>query len=182
VPSASLPTEVFDEPLPSFLTSNGAKLARDASARLDPAPSASAARSFYEAAAACSPLFLRSGIWPLHPYGAPEVVAFCRNLPAAWRRDRSLQRHLLRSYGLSERVVRPDPPESFLPLRDLAMRGSAREPVHRLMANSALAALGIIDLDRFSSSYDAYCKGGPTVESDSLLQTVLLESALQSLT
>jgi hypothetical protein len=178
-----LPTaEVFDEPRPSFLTRKGIELAQDASKRLDPAPSGAAARSFYESVAASSPLFLRSGVWPLHPYGAPEVVAFCRSLPAAWRRDRSLQRRLLRSYGLSERVVRPDPPESFWPLRDLAMQGKARESVHRLMSNSALADLGIIDPRRFSSSYNAYCEGGSADESDNLLQTILLEATLQSLT
>ena len=171
-----------EQPLlfPSFLTNEALQRLTEAQDVLDPAPAGAAASSFYQAAAACAPLFLRNGIWPLHPYGTPELISFCRNLPTEWRQGRTLQRRLLKRFGLSDRLVHPNPPESFLPVRDYTMRESASF-VRRILADSRLVDLGLIKQNALIASYDQYRNDPSWPEAQNLVEVVVIELTLRAL-
>ncbi|MEA3035879.1 MAG: hypothetical protein QOH04_1644 [Sphingomonadales bacterium] len=152
-PRASAEEEECAE-MPDYLTDEARKAVHDAEGRLVPAPPAHAAPSFYSGAAASAPVYMRRGIWPIYPYGAPELVAFCRSLPQSWREDRRLQRALLARRGLPDWVVRPDPSESFLPLRDGLFEPPQSDHVRALFTEPVLAELGLVDGPRLRAAFE----------------------------
>jgi asparagine synthase (glutamine-hydrolysing) len=166
--------------VPAFLTRRAIEAFRAAEPLLDPAPAGGAARSFYEAQSAGATLCLREGIWPRYPYGTHELVAFCRSLPPEWRRRRTLQRRYLAACGLSSAVTHPSPRETFLPLRDLAMRQRSASFVETLFTDSRLAALGLIDRDALQRSYSRYRADASWPEADSLFEAAALEQTLRA--
>lgn len=169
-------------PLPSYLTDRAVAAFREEERHgLDSAPDGAAVRSFFEAAQAGTAVYLRAGVWPLYPYATPELVQFCRSLPAEWRRGRRLQREYLARHGLPEQVWRPELPESFIPLLDQAMRSDARSRIETLFEDSRLEQAGLVDTGRLLAAYGRYRRGEDWSESDFLLAAVVLELTLRSL-
>lgn len=166
--------------VPSFMT----KAALEASAALrrglDPAPPGIADRSVYEAMAASSTVYLRSGIWPYYPYATPELVEFCRRLPAEWRLGRVLQRRYLCLHDLSERVWNPQPPETFLPVMEHGLRTAGRLFLETLFGEPRLAEMGLVSRDALLDSFRRYCTTGDAEEAEYLLTAACLEATLRA--
>jgi asparagine synthase (glutamine-hydrolysing) len=141
---------------PDFLTSSAVEACRETARALDPAPRGIAEQRYYEAAMAGSAVYLRTGVWPLYPYATPELVEFCRCLPADWRRGRALQRRWLERRGVSRRTRHPELPESFVPLLDFAMREGGRPLVTDLFSESRLAEQGLVSREALLASYERY--------------------------
>jgi asparagine synthase (glutamine-hydrolysing) len=145
-----------DGPLPPFLTRRAVEALRDEV--LDAAPLPSASYSSYEGLAACSPLYLRRGLWPLAPLTTPELFWFARSLPAEWRRGRRLSREMLARRGCPRAITHPASTENFLPLFLHAMTHAARPRIRELFDDSRLAAMGLVDLDMLRAGYDDVCE------------------------
>ncbi len=165
--------------LPSYIT-KAAAAAYSSLDDLDEAPAAAAPSSFYQAAAASAPVYMRRGIWPIYPYGTPEIVDFCRSLPTRWRADRRLQRSLLRSAGLSAQVVRPSVPETFLPLRDLMFSGAASRHVAQLFQEPILAELGLVDEAALADAFASAAANQEHHERTRLLEAATIETVLRT--
>jgi asparagine synthase (glutamine-hydrolysing) len=175
----SAPVEPASDPFPAYLT-DAARRAYAAIEDLDEAPAGFAAHSFYQAAAASAPVYLRRGIWPIYPYGTPEVVDFCRSLPTGWRADRTLQRTLLRQAGLSPEVARPAIPESFLPLRDQMFHGRAAAYVRGIFRKPLLAELGLVDAARLNDAFELAVRDAAAPERAHLLEAATMETVLRT--
>ncbi|MBK1613634.1 hypothetical protein CKO44_09145 [Rubrivivax gelatinosus] len=176
------PAPMAEPALPSYLSDRALQAFREVAQHgLDCAPNGAAVRSVFEAAQAGTAVYLRAGVWPLYPYATPELVEFCRSLPAEWRRGRRLQREYLARHGLPQEVYRPELPESFIPLLDQAMRRDARKTIEALFQDSLLADAGLVDTPRLLAAYRRYCSGEDLSESDFLLEAVVLELTLRTL-
>lgn len=173
------PDEGARPAVPGFMSKAALEASESLHGELDPAPPGIADRSVYEAMAASSTVYLRSGIWPYYPYATPEVVEFCRRLPAPWRRGRELQRSYLRLRGLSRRVWDPQPPESFLPVMEYGLRSAGRRYLEALFAESRLAKMGLVSRGALLASLRRYCMEGGG-ESEHLLTAACLEATLQA--
>lgn len=165
--------------LPSFLSEEAKSAYKDLT-DLDEAPHGHAPTSFAQSVAASAPCYLRHGIWPIYPYGVPEVIDFCRSLPLEWRADRALQRSLLRAAGLSAEVARPDKPESFLPLRDRMFNGPAAAYVRDILRDPLLAELGLVDARALARSFECAVRDGASPERGYLLEAVTMETVLRT--
>lgn len=168
------------DPAPDYLTEAARAAAAAAPDAFDPAPGGVAATSFHDSAAAGGPGYLRRGIWPIHPYGTPELVRFCRSLPREWRAGRTLQRRILERHAMASFVVRPDPPESFLPLRDLMFRPPCADRVRRLFADPLLARLGLVDGPRLADSFHRAAADPELPGRTRLMEAAGLESILRA--
>ncbi|MFC4627832.1 asparagine synthase-related protein [Promicromonospora alba] len=60
-----------------------------------------------------APVLLREGLWPVHPFADPDMVALGEQLPYDWRMLKQLQRQHLASHGMSDDVTHPTARESF---------------------------------------------------------------------
>jgi len=174
-----LPQRAQPVSLPSFLSEEAKRAYADLT-DLDEAPHSHAATSFAQSIAASAPGYLRHGIWPIYPYGVPEVIDFCRSLPREWRADRTLQRSLLRAAGLSAQVARPDKPESFLPLRDRMFNGPAAAYVRDILRKPLLAELGLVDARALAASFECAVRDGASPERGHLLEAVTMETVLRT--
>jgi asparagine synthase (glutamine-hydrolysing) len=178
-PDAPRKAEAEAAPFPSYL-SEEAKGAYADLTDLDEAPYSHAPTSFAQSVAASAPCYLRHGIWPIYPYGVPEVIDFCRSLPLEWRADRTLQRSLLRAAGLSAQVARPDKPESFLPLRDRMFTGPAAAYVRDILRDPLLAELGLVDARALAQSFECAVRDEASPERGHLLEAVTMETVLRT--
>jgi asparagine synthase (glutamine-hydrolysing) len=165
---------------PSFLSEKGRSAAQVAAADLDPAPAGPVARSFYEGVSASAPLYMRRGVWPIYPYGTPELVNFCRGLPTEWRCDRRLQRSYLHLNGFSASVVRPDPPESFLQLRDLGLRHSASQYIKTIFEKPRLADLGLVNPKMLMESFERCLRIPDWHEAANLFEAATMETMIRT--
>jgi asparagine synthase (glutamine-hydrolysing) len=146
----------------------------------DEAPIGAISDSTLDSVAFGSASYLRKGIWPVHPYCTPELIRFCRSLPFEWRKNRALQRELLRRMGLSERYAYPTEPESFTPLLE---RGLMRHNpfIQTLFSDSRMAARGHIDARRFLTRFAEYTSlGSRQYEPKDFYATIILELTLRS--
>jgi hypothetical protein len=178
-PDAAAETET-EADLPDYLTPAAREAAERAGQEAEPASEAFAAESFYRSAAASAPVYLRRGIWPVYPYAVPELVAFCRSLPKEWRADRRLQRSYLERRGFGEAVVRPQPPESFLPLRDRIFAGRPARHIRSMFAAPLLAEHGLVDPGRLSAAFERAATDPHAPGRTRLLEAATMETMLRT--
>jgi len=167
--------------VPSFITADALEASRSIRGKLDPAPSGIADRTTYEAAVACSTVYLRSGVWPYYPFACADLVEFCRRLPAEWRLGRVLQRRYLETHKLPRRVSYPENPESFLPVMHHALKQQSQAFVESLFAESRLADLGLVSQDTLIASFRRYCTAGYNGEAEYLFEAASLELTLRGI-
>jgi asparagine synthase (glutamine-hydrolysing) len=163
---------------PGFLTSDARATLSQAP---DRAPAGPSSDSALEASALGSAMYLRRGIWPIHPLCTPELVNFCGRLPAPWRTRRAIQRRLLGRLGASTRVTAPRKRDDFSPALVTSLRTLARPGIRRLFGESRLAALGIVDAARLQRTYDLWCQDGSDEGAVPLYATAVTELALARL-
>lgn len=171
--------DASDRVAPMFLTAQAAQACREFEAEAPRAPPSLMAPSFHVGAAASAPVYLRRGIWPIYPYGQPDILTFCLSLPFEWRSDRQLQRSFLKTRGFGDEVVRPSKPETFLPLRDAMFDSPSIEPLRALLRDPLLAQLGLVDRTALAGALDECVarRGGP--QATHLLETATMEATLR---
>jgi asparagine synthase (glutamine-hydrolysing) len=133
-----------DNAMPSFMTIRARDAAAEAHRSLDRAPSGYAAASAVESAAFSSAMYLRQGIWPVHPLCTPELVRFCAALPADWRADRTVERRALARAGCSPRITHGTC-DNFAPALAHSLRTGVRPMLETLFRDSRLADAGYLD-------------------------------------
>jgi asparagine synthase (glutamine-hydrolysing) len=166
--------------LPPFLTPKGTEAYHEARRSRTQAPRPVTEYSCIEAAATNADLFLRNGLWPAYPYCAPELVNFCRSLPASWRRDRDLQRDYLARRGCSDRVARPQVTENFLDVMTMALQ--LNQPLlTSLFRESRLADAGLIDRENLQRLYQRFGATGEHEWKDAFLELAVLELTIRAI-
>jgi asparagine synthase (glutamine-hydrolysing) len=180
-PAADAPAGTWPvRPLPDYLTDSARQAAEAAPEAFEWAPQGFAPTSFYQAAAASAPAYLRRGIWPIYPYGTPELIGFCRSLPKEWRIDRNLQRTYIGLAGLPDWVRRPDPPESFHPLRDEMFGGASARHLRSIFAAPILAELGLVDSGRLMAAFERAAADPDSPDRTQLLEAATMETMLRT--
>lgn len=93
-----------------------------------------------------APVLLRAGLWPVHPFADPDMVALGEALPMDWRALKQLQRRRLASLGMSNDVTHPAERESFTEVvRDALILHGKGMLVDMLKNGSALFDLRLVD-------------------------------------
>lgn len=123
--------------------------------------------------AASTPLMLRSGIWPIHPFADPSLIRFGEWLPRAWRSDKTLHRERLAHLNMPPEVVRPVLAENFTPVMNLALLNHIPPMAARILRyGSPLIDTKLIDPDALTTAVDRL-HDGHIQDSDSLLYDVI---------
>ncbi len=121
-----------------------------------------------------APVLLRAGIWPLHPFADPEVVALGEALPMDWRELKQLQRRRLADLGLSRDVVWPAERESFAEVVQNGLLTYGRPLLRRMLASgSPLFDAGLIDPDGLARGLQRLDRGPYEERRDSQLIEVI---------
>jgi asparagine synthase (glutamine-hydrolysing) len=141
--SAPSPDE-SDYVMPGFLTNEARCAAVEGASSVDRAPRGQTAASAMEAAAFSSAMYLRQGLWPVHPLCTPELVRFCAALPADWRANRTIERKALARVGCSPRITYGHS-DNFAPALAHSFRTIARPKLEVLFHNSRVADAGYVN-------------------------------------
>lgn len=121
-----------------------------------------------------APVLLREGLWPLHPFADPGMVALGEQLPFAWREFKQLQRRRLRALGMSEDVVHPVERESFAEVIEASLTTHAPKLFARMLAEgSPLFEEGLVDPDGLRTGVDRLVPGRYVEERDAKILEVL---------
>jgi hypothetical protein len=103
--------------------------------------------------AARHPTYLRTGLWPIAPFGTPELSRFGRSLPIEWRTGKELLRQRLARIALPPAVTHPRRPESFNATMHLALRRYGAELLRGMLDHSVLIAHGFVRRDAVEDLY-----------------------------
>jgi asparagine synthetase B (glutamine-hydrolysing) len=139
---AERPRPPTPPPLPPWLDQH----TRDALADVDAdcSPVTEVALPTLVVFAARNPAYLRTGLWPVAPFTAPELSRFGRSLPVEWRTRKELLRQRLARIGLPTTVSHPRRPESFAATMTLALRHHAPALLADMLERSVLIAQGFV--------------------------------------
>ncbi|MFL1378788.1 asparagine synthetase B family protein [Nocardiopsis protaetiae] len=121
-----------------------------------------------------APLLLRHGLWPMHPFADPDMVALGEQLPFAWRELKQLQRRRLATLGMGEDVVHPVERESFAEVIEASLTTYAPKLFARMLAEgSPLFEEGLVDPDGLRTGIDRLVPGRYVEERDAKILEVL---------
>lgn len=175
--------ELFPSTRPRKLANKSTYLTPDAASALDEHAAIGLPRpvlpfSSTGAASCRAPHFLRHGIWPLNPMCAPELVEFCHRLPDHLREKRMLAILAMEANGISC-FSQAYQKETFTRLQDTTLRAMSVEFMATFQ-DSALADLGIINIDRFISNYRKFLSGQLTSYPDLFIMPLQMERYLKN--
>ncbi|MCY9784656.1 asparagine synthase-related protein [Nocardiopsis sp. EMB25] len=121
-----------------------------------------------------APVLLKHGLWPVHPFADPDMVALGEQLPFAWRELKQLQRRRLATLGMSDDVVYPVERESFAEVVEYALTTYAPKLFARMLAEgSVLFDEGLVDPDGLRTAVDRLTPGRYVEERDAKILEVL---------
>lgn len=121
-----------------------------------------------------APVLLREGLWPVHPFADPGMVALGEQLPFAWRELKQVQRRRMRALGMSEDVVHPAERESFAEVIEHALTTHAPSLFNRMLTQgSPLFDEGLVDPDGLRRAVERLAASRYREEKDSKLLEVL---------
>ncbi|CAL9474049.1 hypothetical protein SUDANB121_02912 [Nocardiopsis dassonvillei] len=121
-----------------------------------------------------APLLLRHGLWPVHPFADPDMVALGEQLPFAWRELKQLQRRRLAALGMSEDVVHPVERESFAEVIEVSLTTHAPKLFARMLTEgSPLLEEGLVDPDGLRTGVERLVPGRYLEERDAKILEVL---------
>lgn len=129
-----------------------------------------------------APPLLRAGIWPVHPFTDPAVIALGEQLPIHWREFKNLQRRHLAALGLDDDVTNPVERESFVRLVEHSLKTYGIPLINEMLASgSPLIEADLIDPDRLRATV-AEVESQPYDEEfhAKLLQVIDLHLAAQA--
>ncbi|MFZ6653948.1 asparagine synthase-related protein [Undibacterium sp. TJN19] len=146
-----------------------------------PAPRAAIDASSLESAALGSAMYLRHGIWPIHPLCTPELNLFCGALPWSWRVGRTIERRMLRELNCTTEVVDSRVNDSFQTALSAGMRDSATAQLAELFDAPLLAQAGLVDSKRLQAQFQGWCEDGSDDEVLPFYSAASLELCLRHL-
>ena len=167
---------------PAFLAPLGRDALAAARSDPDPAPAAGPLASAVETAALSSAMYMRRGLWPVHPLCTPELVHFCAQLPREWRAGRRVEREALAGRGCPDRVVRAPDEDDFSPALVRGLRVTARPLVERMFAESLMAERGWVERDVLARDFHRWCRDGDPDAATTFYSAAVLELALRAAT
>lgn len=95
-----------------------------------------------------APPLLRAGIWPVHPFTDPAMIALGEQLPIYWREFKNLQRRQLAAIGLDDDVTNPVERESFVWLVEHSLKTYGLPLINGMLTDgSPLIEAGLVDPD-----------------------------------
>lgn len=166
---------------PNFLTTRARSAISAIEDHLDHAPNGNTMTSATEAIAYSSAMYMRWGIWPVHPLCTPELVRFCAALPPEWRANRSIERRVLALAGCSSRVTQGSV-DNFAPSLAHSLRTVARPTMEALFRDSRVAGGGWIDIDQLRHEFAYWADGGGDADAaTSFYSVAIIELLLRSL-
>ncbi len=148
---------------------------------IDAAPQGAIDASSVETAAFGSALYLRHGIWPVHPFCTPQLVRFCQSLPWKWRVGRTIERRMLSQVGCPKSVFQSSTIDSFLPSLAAGMRGLSKDKIQALFKAPKLVSLGLVDGKNLCDQFQEWCERGGDEEVIPFYSAVSLELALNQI-
>ncbi|WP_019955367.1 asparagine synthase-related protein [Yoonia vestfoldensis] len=144
--------------MPDFLTPS----AQQALDRHRPvvAPRAALDSSALETVAFGAAVYMRHGIWPVHPLCSRELVRFCAMLPWDWRVGRRIEREMLRALDCPDLLAGCRHVDSFLPALATGFRTGSFDRIQALFADARIVRIGLVDQDRLQNGFAAWRNGG----------------------
>ncbi|WP_161493797.1 asparagine synthase [Nitrosospira lacus] len=164
---------------PDFLTRRAMRAMR--STLSDAAPRAMIDASSLESAAFGSAIYLRHGIWPIHPLCTPELNRFCGALPWSWRVGRTIERAMLRQLDCPSEVVESRTVDSFQSSLSSGLRHSAGQQLCELFDQPLLAELDLVDPRQLRNRFLDWCENGTDDEALPFYSAASLEMSLRSI-
>lgn len=121
-----------------------------------------------------APVLLREGLWPVHPFADPDMVALGEQLPYDWRMLKQLQREHLASHGMSDDVTHPTARESFAEVVQHALTTQGVTLLKEMLdEGSLLFEEKLVDPDGIASAVDRLQSGTYGEDHDAKLLEVL---------
>lgn len=121
-----------------------------------------------------APVLLREGLWPVHPFADPDMVALGEQLPYDWRMLKQLQRQHLASYGMSEDVTHPTARESFAEVVQHALTTRGVSLLKEMLGDgSVLFDEKLVDPDGVTAAVERLESGAYGEDHDAKLIEVL---------
>jgi asparagine synthase (glutamine-hydrolysing) len=166
---------------PPFVTALTLEAFEQRNVLVDDAPQPLQYTSTLSSAAAVSTLYLGHAMWPVSPLATPELIEFCRRLPAEFRRGRTVERRVLTSYGFGQLVAHPHPDrlENFSGVMDFALREASVATIAPLFDESRLAEQGFVNGTELRRAY-RNARDGDGRYDDYVLGAVVLELTLRA--
>jgi hypothetical protein len=146
------------------------------------APPAMAGGITLLAAECVAPPLLRAGLWPVHPFAEPPLVALGDQLPFHWRELKQLQRRHLATFGLSEDACNPRVRESFAELVGQSLLANGLPLLQRILdQGSPLIEAGLLDPDGLKAAV-TQLENGPYSEDpwSKLVEVITLDQAARA--
>lgn len=148
---------------------------------MDMAPQAGIDASSLETAAFGSALYLRHGIWPIHPLCTPELVRFCLCLPWQWRVGRGVERQMLKALDCPSAIYECRTVDSFLNALASGLRTASQKQVLQLFKAPKMAKLGLVQPKKLQSQFLSWCERGADEDVIPFYSAIALERALQDI-
>jgi len=102
-------------------------------------------------------IYIRHNIWPVAPLAHPRFIKFCRSLSKNKKEKKKILRDYLKKLGYSEEIYNPQRNENFASFFDNTIcRKEIKDLFTKLISNSQLSKLGIIDKKEFMKVYSEY--------------------------
>ncbi len=126
-------------------------------------------------------IYIRHNIWPLAPLAHPKFIRFCRHLPRNKKEKKKILRDYLKKLGYSEEIYNPQRNENFASFfENTICRKEIKNLFIKLISNSQLSKLGIIDKKEFMKVYSEYRRNKGKISPGYFYTIATTEILLQS--
>ncbi len=126
-------------------------------------------------------IYIRHNIWPVAPLAHPRFIKFCRRLSKNKKEKKKILRDYLEKLGYSEEIYNPKSNENFASFfENTICRKEIKDLFIRLISNSQLSKLGIIDKKEFIKIYSEYRRNKGKINPLYFYTIVTTEILLQS--
>ncbi|MCD6442261.1 hypothetical protein J7L24_01830, partial [bacterium] len=126
-------------------------------------------------------IYIRHNIWPVPPLAHPKFIRFCRRLPQNKKEKKKILRDYLKEQGYPEEIYNPRRNENFASFFESTIRRKEiKDLFMKLISNSQLSMLGIIDKKEFEKVYSEYRQRRSKINPGYLYTVITTEILLQS--
>ncbi|MBX6390940.1 MAG: asparagine synthase [Frankia sp.] len=127
-----------------------------------------------------NPLFLKAGLWPVHPFADPNLIRFGEWLPRDLRRRKHVHRQRLRRLGFSPNVTDPVLRENFADVMATGLVRYALPYLGRLLDGSPLIDTGLVDADGLREVAERIGRGHIAERDREVWQVIALDVAIRA--
>lgn len=110
--------------------------------------------SVLSAFAARAALFHCHGLHPINLYAEPDLIRFCRSLPAPWRKNKRLLQDALLRLGYRESFLKREKRENFVPFLRRSLDVVRLQWAQALRDGCHLHDAGVVDADGFIAALE----------------------------